>query len=559
MKKTCFYFLAFTFLIFSYYANCQLFTYSSAGLNLTNSSATTITSCPSPTATGVNTVDLNVSGVGVLNNTGSNELLKIKLSFYTARAVNLSNMVCYLLSPGGTCIRLYDGQSNTTGSASNLTLNYVFRNGNGCVSRYPRSYNQSELAGSNLNTSRIDSMFTIDNANSFRDIFNGQNANGTWKFIFVSKSSVSKNRPNLLSASLLFGDGTTLEIMDRTSEKGLCGAGEGSSNWDGTPTCFSNRGPKTPAEQTADNNSYPGHSPGGCEWNNDNNYTNYIQFTATESYVCLNVMGNSGQTLQSIVLQPNPSTLNPCTASSPVPWNVISCPRNSVYGSSVGTDNPHNHCFNATPGETYYLVVDGSGGGVNTNFTVSGIEGLPIILGAELLFFDYDCDDDKTKLKWATVSESINDYFVVDYSENGQDWMEIGRKQGAGSKKTATDYEFILSQRISKGYFRLKQVDFNGKKSDLKTIVVENCSQNQEKLKVIPNPSKGIVYLLDVKQQDLMRISVVDILGNEIYRSDIIGDQESEKIDLSHVSKGVYVLVAQNRNGEITLQRIVIE
>src|SRR5690606_4362439 len=126
-----------------------------------------------------------------------------------------------------------------------------------------------------------------------------------------------------------------------------------------------------------------------------------------------------------------------------------------------GSTMSHNHCFTATPGQTYYLFVDGNGGAV-TEVYITGINGLPVILSAELIDFSYDCSDGLGSLKWQTATEKNNDYFVIDYSKNGFDWYELGRKEASGNSKDIREYEYTLTQRFADGYFRLKQVDYDG-------------------------------------------------------------------------------------------------
>lgn len=548
--------------VFVYYSlsfgqGLQTFTYTHTGLDLSNTNATTITSCPSPTATGVNTVSLPVSGVGTLKNDGSNELIEIKLSFYTGRPVNLANMRCYLLAPDGSCVSVYNGQASTTSSSDKLTLNYIFRNNGTCQPKVPKSYTQNDISNANLNASGAAVFFTIDNANSFRDIYNGKDADGIWKFVFCSSSSISKNRPNLLSASLTFGDGSVVQVQDRTGDKGLCANGEGASYWDGTPACFSNIGTKTGSEQTADSKVYPANTIEGCDWNSENNYTNYIKFVANKPNVCLNIQGGSA-IIQSIVVQPNPKTLDPCTSPTNVSWNVISCPRDAIYPTNVGTNRAHNHCFTANVGETYYLVVDGSGAGNNTDFVLTGISGLPVILPVELIDFTVNCKDNSYLFEWATGSEHNNSHFTIEHSIDGIDWEFLAQVNGNGTSSVKSNYKYEVRANNSEkiNYFRLYQTDFDGTSKLLRTVSLMGCVSNDVEFDILPNPTTGEFTVLFNDYSEIATVQIVDMLGRVLYNNELISTNLA--LDLEG-KRGVFNVIVNYKNQKRAVKKVIVE
>lgn len=92
---------------------------------------------------------------------------------------------------------------------------------------------------------------------------------------------------------------------------------------------------------------------------------------------------------------------------------------------------------------------------------------------------------------WETASETDNDYFVVEYSKNGKDWVECTERV-ASMSNTGYSYSTEPIMPINESlfsYFRLKQVDLNGEfsYSDIITIsfTVENpCSPEFEKNKI---------------------------------------------------------------------------
>jgi hypothetical protein len=117
-----------------------------------------------------------------------------------------------------------------------------------------------------------------------------------------------------------------------------------------------------------------------CQWNNANNNDVWIKYTATLPNTCLSLSGVSGVgvSLQTIVVTDNnlDNDNNPCTQVAKTPtndpnWRIVSCPRNSIYTTTPGTQLNQQHCFVSEIGKTYYLVIDGDGG-ASSKFWVWG-------------------------------------------------------------------------------------------------------------------------------------------------------------------------------------------
>lgn len=91
-------------------------------------------------------------------------------------------------------------------------------------------------------------------------------------------------------------------------------------------------------------------------------------------------------------------------------------------------------------------------------------------------------------LNWETKSEKNNHYFTIEKSTNGTHFYEIGIIKGCGNCNYENEYQFPdynLEKTIN--YYRLKQVDFDGKYIYSKIITIDNRFSEKKEIKLICN------------------------------------------------------------------------
>ncbi|GIV32399.1 MAG: hypothetical protein KatS3mg030_701 [Saprospiraceae bacterium] len=125
--------------------------------------------------------------------------------------------------------------------------------------------------------------------------------------------------------------------------------------------------------------------------------------------------------------------------------------------------------------------------------TEAGESPLPI----ELISFQARRAKDKVLLVWRTASELDNAGFEVHRSSDGHLWNRIGWVEGRGTSLQPTNYQYLDAMAPSTGvYYRLRQVDFDGKAEVLPVVFVPGTTDETVPA-IFPNPTRsGSAHLL---------------------------------------------------------------
>jgi hypothetical protein len=188
--------------------------------------------------------------------------------------------------------------------------------------------------------------------------------------------------------------------------------------------------------------------------------------------------------------------------------------------------------------------------------SLSGDDNLPVVL----VGFKAVKDNDKVKINWQTASEINNDYFVVESSVNGADFEPIARIQGAGNSNTVISYEYNDIRNITDiVYYRLKQVDFDGRISYSKIISVDIDASGINLNKVYITGGNIVIDFAGSNSSNY-KIEVVSVEGKIIHSCDL---QKSEsqsvyKIRMDKILKGVYFIRITNGKSSIVKRMTVL-
>jgi hypothetical protein len=168
-------------------------------------------------------------------------------------------------------------------------------------------------------------------------------------------------------------------------------------------------------------------------------------------------------------------------------------------------------------------------------------------LPVSLLYVETLCVDNLITVNWATASETNNDYFELQRSDNANVWTNIGIVMGNGNSMNKKEYSFLDTTLIlNKAYYRIKQVDFNGTETYL-PIVSSNCDVNADNLiQIFPNPAEDFIQVVFDFYSQYQNYVILNAKG-QVIMSGVFKDRTTS-IDISKLSEGTYFLNIANES-----------
>jgi hypothetical protein len=194
---------------------------------------------------------------------------------------------------------------------------------------------------------------------------------------------------------------------------------------------------------------------------------------------------------------------------------------------------------------TYSQAIDG----------IQSAECLAAVLPIELVSFEATKNNDMTvTLTWITASELNNDKFIVERSIDAINWIDICEIKGKGfSNELETYYCVDNTPQIPNNYYRLKQIDFDGTYT-YSNIEYINFDENLKAYNIYPNPfiNELIIKSINLKTNQENSIKIYSLIGETLYTK--ISNQNSEKLDLSFLKPGSYILDINHNKFKIIKQ-----
>ena len=121
----------------------------------------------------------------------------------------------------------------------------------------------------------------------------------------------------------------------------------------------------------------------------------------------------------------------------------------------------------------------------------------------------------------------------------------------------AGEYTYQLSgENLENGLYIVQVTGiYNNIGKNIKKDSTINVNEvNASKFDIYPNPAKDIIYL-NFKNEGEKEISFINIMGENIYSTTIFN--KKEKINISKLKKGIYIVNIKNNNNSFSKKLIV--
>jgi autotransporter-associated beta strand protein len=182
-------------------------------------------------------------------------------------------------------------------------------------------------------------------------------------------------------------------------------------------------------------------------------------------------------------------------------------------------------------------------------------DGINAPLPIELIDFNAFTEIDKTTIEWISATETNNDFFTLERSIDGINWVTIKKVDGAGSSNNLREYLVVDFENLEGIiYYRLKQTDFDGNYSYSKVITIEKQPKFSNQNVIFYNKSKKYIEF-KFKDEIIKNIDFIEIIslqGQVMYRQNFY----SPTIHNITLPKGAYYVYVQHGN-TFTAQKLI--
>ena len=172
------------------------------------------------------------------------------------------------------------------------------------------------------------------------------------------------------------------------------------------------------------------------------------------------------------------------------------------------------------------------------------------VLPVELSNFNATRQNDSAILSWQTLSEVNNRGFEIQKSVRHNQFETIGYVRGHGNSNEPVAYNFTDEKFLTSCYYKLKQIDFDGRFSFSRVISLKRSESRSGQFIVSPNPVRqklNITTSYPVKT-GAVEVQLLSIHGKKILQSkgDLVKIRNQINRCLKYLQRGVYLLKLHN-------------
>lgn len=218
------------------------------------------------------------------------------------------------------------------------------------------------------------------------------------------------------------------------------------------------------------------------------------------------------------------------------PYTVLAADANFIAPPSLAN-------IHVAPG--YTVTINANNIVINKNIV------LPVSWGG----FDAFDEADKVRLLWSTVQEIDASHFIVEYSTDGSSFAPLARISASGNSNVEKRYSYSHNSPSATGtnFYRLKQVDVNGKYAYSKTVTIKLKTGGRPVVTATPNPVRNSLQIFTT--QPNFKLVLSDLNGRTLKTLQL--GQGSQYLDVNDLPAGSYFLLFSD--GERSFSQKIIK
>ena len=174
-----------------------------------------------------------------------------------------------------------------------------------------------------------------------------------------------------------------------------------------------------------------------------------------------------------------------------------------------------------------------------------------VAIPVELMDFQAKNVQNTNILTWQTASERNNKGFYIERSNDGKTFENIGFVKGNGRTSQQQNYTFTDNRPLSISYYRLRQEDFDGIKTDSKVVSVYLNKLDKISLKIYPNPTNGSLTI--DASYPIKTLKIYNLQGVLLLKTN------QSQTDVATFNAGIYLLEVENTEGSVSRMTFVKE
>lgn len=199
-------------------------------------------------------------------------------------------------------------------------------------------------------------------------------------------------------------------------------------------------------------------------------------------------------------------------------------------------------------------------GGGDCNFNITNDNTCFDVLPVNWYNFTAYKKQGRNLLKWTTLNEVNNDYFVIEKSKDGENFYPIGQEEGAGTAFHKNRYRFTDAEANGRAYYyRIKQVDYDGQYDYSETRYVSGSANHANHVRIFPNPASEILNV--ESNQKIQTVYWINSMGHTVRTEDLSGSGSNKQhtFDISTMPASMYYVKIVHAGYSVLNKKIVIE